>query len=436
MRHLPAALLAGACLLPAATHASGFQIRENSAAMQATSFAGAGSSGRDLSVVFNNPAAMTLLTRSGAQAVVSLVLPESDFSGAGSDALGRLATGGGGEAGDPIPVPAAYLAYAPQGQPWRLGLSVTAPYGLETEYEGDWLGRYSAITSRLETINLNLAGAYELQAGLSLGGGVSLQRAEAKLTNAVDFGALLAGLRVPGFLPQAADGFAAVEGDDWAFGLNLCLLYEPMAGTRVGLTWRSEIEHTLKGDARFEAPAPVRAVLTAANVQAFQPEAGARADLTTPQTVDLSASQELGALTLHGTAAWTDWSTFEEIRVRFDNPAQPDAVDRQEWEDTWFFAMGAEYALDTDWTLRAGVAYDQTPTNDQFRTPRIADGDRTWLSLGAGWEPLAGLAVDVAYSHLFVDDARIDVASGLGNQVAGTFENKADILSVQLRYAF
>lgn len=438
MRRLLFVLCAGTSLAAVATaaQAGGFQIRENSAAGLGTAFAGAASDVRDLSIIYNNPAAMTELQRSGAEVGVSLITPSSKFSGSGSDAIGRPLSGQLDKTGDSIPVPAAFLAYVPERQNWRVGLAITAPYGLETDYEDGWIGRYHALNSRLETININLAGAIELQPGLSVGGGISAQRAEARLTNAVDFGAVMAGQGVPGFIPQGADGLAVVKGDDWAWGANLGLFYEPVDGTRMGLTWRSEIKHKLEGSGRFEVPTNVRAVLNAVGSQAFQPLGDVRANVSTPQSVDLGLTQEFGAFALHGTVSWTDWSSFEEIRVRFENPAQADVVDEQHWKDTWFYSIGATYQLDPAWQLRTGIAFDKTPTQAQFRTPRIADGDRTWLSAGVGWQASDRLALDVGYTHIFVDDSSIDIATATGNRLTGSFDNKVDIVAVTARYSF
>lgn len=438
MRRFLIALCAGTSLATVATvaHAGGFQIRENSAAGLGTAFAGAASDARDYSIVYNNPAAMSLLQRSGAEFSVSLIAPSSEFAGTGTDALGRPLSGSPDKTSGGIPVPAAFMAFVPENERWRLGLAVTAPYGLETEYDRGWIGSYNAVHSKLETININLAGSYELQPGFSIGGGISAQRAEATLTNAVDFGAVLAGQGVPGFLPQAADGYAFVKGSDWDWGVNLGLLYEPMPGSRVGLTWRSEIKHSLSGHGDFDVPAQVRGVLNAVGSQAFQPRVDAAANVTTPQSVDLGLTQVFGDFALHGTVAWTDWSSFEEIRVRFDNPAQPDAIDEQHWDDTWFYSVGATYQVDPAWQLRAGIAFDNTPTQDAFRTPRIADGDRTWLSAGFGWQASEQLALDVGYTHIFVDDSSIDTRTSTGNRLIGTFDNKVDILAVTARYSF
>lgn len=438
MRHLAIALCAGTSLAALATtaQAGGFQIRENSAAGMGTAFAGAASDARDLSIVYNNPAAMTQLQRSGAEVGVSLITPSSSYRGTGRDALGRPLTGATDRTGDAIPVPAAFLAYVPEGENWRTGFAITAPYGLETDYDAGWIGRYHALHSKLETININFAAAMEIRPGLSIGGGVSAQRAEATLSNAVDFGAVLAGRRVPGFLPQSADGYAKVNGDDWAWGANLGLLYEPVKGTRVGLSWRSEIKHKLEGDGTFDTPANVRAVLTAGNIAAFAPTSAVTANVSTPQSVDLGLTQEFGPLGLHATVAWTDWSSFQEIRVRFANPAQPDALDEQHWKDTWFYSLGATYQIDPAWQLRTGIAFDKNPTRDQYRTPRIADGDRTWLSAGLGWQATDNIALDVAYTHIFVDDSPINVATSTGNRLTGEFKSNVDIVALTARYTF
>lgn len=437
---LLAATMSGAALIamaaPSGALAAGFQIRETSGSQLGTAFAGMNSDPRDLSIIFNNPAGMTTLDRSGVEAVGSLIWPRSEFSGIATDALGRPIQGSNDRLNDPILVPAAYALYVPQGSPLRLGFSLTAPYGLATDYADGWIGRYNALYSSLETINLNVSVATEVTDGLSLAFGVSAQRAKAELTNAVDFGALLAGLRVPGFLPQSADGKGEVEGTDWGWGWNAGLLYEPLPGTRIGLAIRSEIDHELEGEGSFAVPANVRSVLTAAGVRAFQPESDATAALTTPMTVEGSVSHDLGRIGLHATAAWTDWSTFEEIRIRYANPAQPDTVDEQFYQDTWFLALGATYDHSDTLQLRAGVAHDGRASQAEFRTPRIPDEERTWLAVGATWTPMPNLELDAGWAHIFVADAAVDVTTTLGNRIAGTFESEVDVFSVAARWRF
>jgi len=436
-QYLPlAALAAAGTLVTGAAAAAGFQIRENSAALLGTAFAGLNSDARDLSVVYNNPAAMTGLDRSGVQAVASLIWPRTAFDGTAVDALGRPIAGSEAESEDPIPLPAGYALWAPANSPFRFGLAATAPYGLETDYADGSIARYSAVKSKLETATITASMAWQVLPQVSLGWSVQAQRAEAELTNAVDFGAILAARGVPGFQPTGADGLAEVKGSDWGLGYTLGLLFEPVRGTRFGLTYHSQIDHELDGTGRFEAPAPVRGVLTAAGIAAFAPESDAQADLTTPRSLEFSVSHAMGDLTLHGTAAWTDWSSFKEIRIRFDNPAQPDAVDEQFYEDTWFLAVGADYRLNDAFTVRAGVAHDDRASQAEFRTPRIPDESRWWATAGLTWRATDSLTVDAGYAHLFVKDADVDIATGTGNRVTGSFDNKVDILTVSATYTF
>ena len=111
-----------------------------------------------------------------------------------------------------------------------------------------------------------------------------------------------------------------------------------------------------------------------------------------------------------------------------------------EWEDSWFFALGATWKpLDT-LTLRTGVAYDQSPVPGRTRTPRIPDEDRYWLALGASWQPTAWLGLDAGYTHIFVEDSSVDLSAEGDNQARGSlsaeYDNGIDIVTVGARLRF
>ena len=137
------------------------------------------------------------------------------------------------------------------GRDWRAALGVTAPFGQTTRYDGDWIGRYHARRSELSTINLNPTVAWRLSPSLSIGAGVQVQYIETELTNAIDFGTIGAASSVPGAVPTEQDGEALVEGDDWAVGYNFGVLWSPKPETRIGVAYRSKIDHDLRGRARF-----------------------------------------------------------------------------------------------------------------------------------------------------------------------------------------
>jgi long-chain fatty acid transport protein len=212
------------------------------------------------------------------------------------------------------------------GERVRLGLAVTTPFGLATDYPDGWVGRYHAVDTELRTYNINPAVAVRVTDWLSFGAGLQAQYADGELTNAVDFGTIGAGAPgggIPGAVPGTQDGFARLTGDDWAFGYNAGVLAEPVAGTRLGVAYRSEIEHRLEGDVDFTSDSAGIAATLRALSGAFA-DSDAHLDVTTPATLSFGVHQEVGAkVAVMAEATWTDWSTFEDLIVEFENPDQP-----------------------------------------------------------------------------------------------------------------
>lgn len=435
LKRLPLAL----ALVLAATgvHAAGFQIKENSATGLGRAFAGSGAAPGDAAVIANNPAAMSLLEGYVLQADLSLIDLSVESNLSGTDALGRPLTGGdGGDAGDLSPVPAAYFS-APVGERMRLGVSLTAPFGLKTEYDTGWVGRYHALTSDLRTIYLGLALSYEITDAFSLGGSLIYQYADAELSNAVDFGAILAAQGLaPTFLPQSADGRATVTGDDYAWGWTLGALWQVNDRFNLGFNYRAEIDHELSGTVDFVVPGDAATAFAQLPGNLFT-NTGGRADLTTPAVATLSGYwQATDRWSVMADVSRTYWDSFEDITIRYENPAQPDTVDPQFWRNTWFASLGTDFRLDDRWTLRAGVAYDQTPTQLGYRTPRVPDTNRRWLSLGASFEPTDAWLLSAGYTRIFSNEPGIVLESETGSTLQGSTQATTNLFAVSAAYRF
>jgi long-chain fatty acid transport protein len=396
-------------------------------------------------MLFFNPASQAWLRGTQVVSLVSGIMPTAEVRSATASRnplLGGGAIAGslGGDAGYDALVPGFYAttALAPG---WRLGVGVTAPFGLVTKYPADFIGRYHALTSSLRTINVTPALSWQPTPTLALGVGLQIQHASARLSSAVDFGGvgfLNPQLRAAGFRPGLFDGRSTISGDDTAVGWQVGAQWEPRPGTRLGAGFRSAVAHTLRGDATFEgAPGPL------ALSPQFQ-NTGGQARLTTPESVTLGLSQRVGErLTLLAGAEWTNWSRFQQLVITFANN-RPDSVTEQRWKDSWFLSAGAEYRLTDTLTLRGGVAWDQTPVRTEHRTPRIPDTDRTWLSFGATWQALPKLALTAAYTHVFAGDAELRLRDrggpGTSDFLRGNLDATArasvNIVSVQARYTF
>lgn len=425
--------------------ASAFFVREQSASALGSAFAGATAGASDLTYIFYNGAALTQ-QESGFASVGSLIISVAKFRNGEASTIQGVPVGdgnGGRNGGDPSFVPALYGAWNladsfPDIPPIRLGLAINAPFGFETQYDDNWIGRYYAVQSRIRTLDINPMVAFEPIEGVSLAAGLQVQRIDAKLTNAVDFGTLGALYGVPGAQPTMQDGFAKVVGDDWGVGWTAGLLLEPLPGTRLGAAYRSAVHHEIEGDARTQ---PDQAGVAAA-LGFPVGTTGAKARLTTPEVVSFGISQRLDdAWTVMTETTWTRWSRIRTIEIMFDDPALPPSVTEQDWRDTWFFAAGCAWRPAEQWTLRTGIAYDQSPARNSSRTPRTPINNGTMIAVGADYQATAQLGLAVGYAHWFIESAPIDLednapGNALRGNLSGSSRNDVDTLSLQLTWRF
>lgn len=434
--------LCGALLPLSNVQAAGFALNEMSAASVGNAHAGSAAT-EDLSTIYFNPAGLSLLSGRGFMAAGSAIRPSPKFENRGSlSPLGTPMTGGnGGDAGKWALVPALYYAMDLGFQPGlRFGIGIQSPFGLSTEYDRNWVGRYQALKSELTSININPVIAYRLDDRISLGAGVSAQYVDVELSRAIDFGTACAATlgaatcAAGGLRPQASDGTATMKGNDWAFGFNLGAMFTPNDRSRFGITYRSRINHSVNGDVTFDKPVGLPVPLAVS--PAFS-NTGARASLDLPDSFSVSGYVDVDPRwSLMADVTWTHWSLFKELRIRFDNGA-PDSLTAEEWRNTVRLSVAANYRYDDRWKLRGGIAYDPSPVRDEFRTPRIPDSDRIWLSLGAQFKPSRQVAWDFGYAHLFVKNASINKSEPpLGGRLTGEYRSDVNILSVQYNYAF
>lgn len=447
--------IAGALSLGQA-HASGFQLKENSVKAMGRAFAGSGSASGDASVVANNPAAMSTFKKTTVQADVTLVDLTATFTGGGFAAAAApvpfrqpLTGGNGGNAGENTPVP-AMSAIIPVGDTgMTIGAMVSAPFGLKTEYDRDWVGRYTAVESDLKTVDFTLAASFDFGSEVSFGLGLVYERAEATLSKAIDFGTAICGISLPTCLipgspfgPQRNDGFIEINGDSTGIGWIAGMHIHPAENIAIGYSHRSEIGHNIEGTADFTLPAPVSALLGAVAPGQYVDTGGA-ADLTTPAVDTISITYGItDTFTLLGDVSITQWSSMQEVAIRFENPAQTPnpAVEEFDWNDSVFASIGAEWELNDQFTLRAGYAQDETPTHIETRTPRLPDADRQWLSIGATWSPSESWEISGGYTRIETDDPAIALENPTtatsGSTLVGEYSADVNLWGVSAQYRF
>ncbi|RYY76238.1 MAG: transporter [Gammaproteobacteria bacterium] len=427
-------------LVPTLVQASSFQILEQSPAHLGKAFAGTASDVRDASSVFFNPAAIVKLEGSNLTVGANGIFTNAEFSDINSNTRGIE------DKTDKVGlVPNVYWTL-PLSEETTIGLGINAPYGLESEYSEDWMGRYLATHSELAVASFSGVLAFELNDQWSLGVGLDYQRAEVTLASQVD--------STFGVNPRpATDSHAKIEGDDDDFVGNASLYFTPNERLNIGLVFRQGGTFNLEGDARFTLnpacslgagyptgapPAPTTGTLCALGLGALAGDA--EADVELPDTITLSASHRItDEWQIHGDIALTQWSSIQTIRVRnTDNNLTINELNLQ-YDDTMRYALGMTYEPSgSPWTWRFGIAIDDAPqTNPAFVSVRIPDEDRLWFGAGFNYKLSPTSSIDVGYAYVDVQKATIENTNPqTGSRVSGEFDSNVQIVGVQANWTF
>lgn len=406
--------------------ASGFALRQQSTSAMGTAFAGAASTPQDASVLFYNPAAIVVFDKPTTTISNVLIAPDVRFTNKNSrdGGGGAISGGNGGQAGQTVVLPAFYQTY-PIDEKWFAGLSFNVPFANTSKYDRTWVGRYQSVTSEVRTYTIVPSIAYKLDDKMSVAIGPSIQRASAVLANAIDFGLITGGAGAA----ESNDGFVDIRGEDWSMGYLFGAYYQASEDTRFGLSFRSTVGHTLEGHADFTSP-------VGALAGAFV-DTDAKARLTTPAVFLFSVSHDVSDdLTLMADVEWTKWSTFRELRVDYANPAQADTVSNENWRDTWFGSVGAIYRPADWYDLRVGAAFDQSPVLEAYRTARVPDNNRVWLTVGTRMNPVENMTLDLTYGYIFVGDTDINLTRALSGTINGSYDSTVQVLGLQATFNF
>lgn len=364
-------------------HAGGFAIREQSAEFQGSSFAGNAAGVAGLSSMFWNPATITLYEGLKGDYNAAIIIPYSRdrsvataIPGVGTDTgnIGRTAV-----------VPASYTSYQMSDSLW-LGLGISAPFGMKTRNDPASVTAFAGYKSEIFTANINPVVAYRFNDMLSVAAGLQINYMEGDLST----------LNV---LSRSLS--SRVKGDDWGVGFTLGMMLSPLEGTRIGISYRSRVKHTLKGSLYLGAPVNVTGRASVKH--------------TLPDVLTVSLRQRISdRLDLLATYEWTNWSLFKTFTVVSNLPGTPVVVPYN-WKDSHFVSAGAEYAWSDTLTLRAGYAYEKSPVPDATRGVRVPDIDRHWISVGATWKANDWITFHAGYSHLFVKKGRVVTPAFIAN---------------------
>lgn len=413
---VPALAIGALAFMPVA-HAGGFAVRQQSVYYQGASYAG-NAAGGDPSALFWNPATMTQIAGFNSETSLSGLVPYASNTPTSTTPGGLMALGGSGNIGTVAVVPASYYTYQVNPSLW-VGLSINAPFGLKTEPPDLWAGYPFARKTDAKTYNFAPTVAYKINDMISVGAGVQIEY----LTEDFNSG-------VPGIGPSDN---VKLKGYGWGFGFTAGATVTPTPWTTIGLGWRSAIDQDVKGT--LSVPAAIAGISTPGSVHAT---------LKLPDIVTLSLRQRVSPkVTLLGSVEWANWSRIGTTVVYQASGAQAVVAGGGlalpfQYSDGWTVAVGAEYQFMPDLSLRSGIAFEKSPITDRVRTPRIPDADRIWLSFGLSYQVTNSIRLDLAYTHIFVNDANIAITAASGNpwynpisglEYTGTAKSNVDVIS-------
>ncbi|GMM67364.1 outer membrane protein transport protein [Alteromonas sp. MTD1] len=423
--------IALATLASSSALAAGFQVNEHSANGLGRAMAGQAAKPENASILATNPAAIGVFKEAEFSSSVSFIDPNVDVNGTVNYAVGGQVIAAADASEDDIANTAivpSFFYTRPINERVSAGVGVFTTYGLTSDYSDDFNALHFADTAEVKSVTINPAVSYKVNDTLMVGLGLSATFADAQINSAVSESlSPILSANAQTTIPATTSIFK-LEGDDWGYGWNVGVFWQPTEMTNIALSHRAETKLTLDGE--------VTSSLTASLNQPGS------LDLNLAAITELAIDQKINQQwSVQASAVFTDWSTFEKLEANLADGT--DFLIKQEnFDDSWRAALGATYILNDEFTLRAGFAYDDGVVTVENRSLSIPDTDRHWVSGGFTYTVSEDTSIDAAYVYINGREANIDKTRALNAEgtftstYTGTQSATAHILSVQLNTRF
>ncbi len=420
--------------------------------------AGGAAYAQDATTNYSNPAGLVNLKNPEFVAGGTIIDGSAEFSGqacGGASSLGACNLTPAHDNGGTTAFVPEFSYGMPLTDRLYAGISMTAPFGLATNYSDDTALRYQATKSSIQTININPNIAFKFTDQFSVGAGIDAEQMSTDLDGYSNLSPSPTRVATP-FGPNTGsiyytDSQIKNSASDWGWGWDVGGLYQFSPGSRVGLMYRSAIQHDLQGSSKYSGGGGT-ATVDGIGVVASEPyptfKTDTSIDIKLPAVTTASFYQDINPQwALLGTVNYTQWNSIQNITLNdmaFLNVSSPlliapplarPSVNPQNFDNTWTYALGTEYKLTDVWTLRAGGAYDQSPINNTDRTIRLPDSNRWTGAVGASYRANQYLKVDAAYSHIWFQNASINQpgtgVSQYTSSAVGNVDVSANLYSLQ-----
>lgn len=393
--------------------AASFQLHEQSVTYLGNAFSGTASTAEDASTNYYNPAGLTKLKNP--EAVLSGIYVRANVklynAHATNDIGGNLGYGITDHPKGNAVIPGVHLS-ANLNNRWSVGFSVVAPFGLNTRYSSTSIARYMSTKSKINTVDITPAVAFKFNEQFSVGAGFDAMYVTATLDQALFFG--------------VTEGYIQNTAHAWTYGYHVGGIYQPSCSTRMGLVYFSSFSPTLKGhDYTLGFPSAV-------------PPTTLRAQIVLPERLVYSITHNFSdKWSGMADVEWVHWSKLQHLFLQYNTGIG--SYYKLENKNTWRVALGANYKYTDNFTFKGGLAWDQSPVQQQYRISALPDSDRYWIAVGIKFRMNKYAAFDVGYSHLFFKTCTIQQTANFGalqHVLTGNYKGSADLVGMQLTWNF
>ncbi|MHB1686009.1 MAG: OmpP1/FadL family transporter [Ignavibacteriaceae bacterium] len=391
--------------------AGGFQLNEHNARAMAMGGAFTAIS-NDPSAIYFNAAGLTQMSGINFMLGTTLIVPTFSFRGV-SPAVTEY------DAVKQTFFPTHFFASYSYNKDLAFGIGFTSPFGLATKWDPNWVGRYLAVETNLQTFTISPVVAYNLLDNLSVSAGLIYSFANVTISQ-----------KTPQ-TPFAGDAFTTLTGkDNSAWGFNFGALYRPTEDLSLGVSFHSQVKYKFKGTATTTGAAQLASQL---------PNGSASANLTTPINLAFGVAYKvIPELLLSADFQYVGWSSYDSLTVNFSSPQKVVSSPRL-YDNSYIIRFGAEYGLTDDLKVRAGIYFDKDPVKPEYLNPSLPDANRLGFSFGLGYKLMNNFNIDAAY--LFIRGSQLTVTNSLENYAGGispfngTYNTAANLVSLTLSYS-
>lgn len=327
---------------------------------------------------------------------------------------------------------------------WSGGLSINAPFGLETRWK---TGTFQPLTgiailpsppfaagttiplspqptrSKLEILNFTPTATYRIGEHLAFSAGANFYWAKSA---------------------QLDSSITQLKGDGSGWGFNLSALYTKDA-LSLGLNFHSRATVQIDGTYRALNNTLVAIYAASNGLRGTPPTQSAQLDLDLPWRLTLGARYQVNPkLAVEFDWARNGWSEFTNTEVTSERTGAVLANDVLNWKDANAYRLGVTYQLLDRTQLRFGYSYDETAQDDEYFSARVPSNDRNLFSIGVshaldhGWQFEAGYMYvmfkdrDYSGARPYTGGAEINGTTA----IAGNYEANANLLGIEISKTF